>query len=244
MPNLFYLRLVIGIAAYGLLRAALPVLGYSAEIRRATAVVALSLIVLSFQAFRVSVEVRLRMGWVAMADVIEAVTMVVGVVVLARTHARLDAFLWLYVAANTLNLALIGVRGVRIAAFDWRIRTSAWFPMIRAAVPLGVASLVITLYYRLDVVILARIRSADAVGQYGTAYRFLEAFVVLAGLLLTVLNPVLSRSFVAGREVLRRRFASIVHLVAIPALFVAVAGAMTAWRVLPALPGFAKFGGA
>jgi O-antigen/teichoic acid export membrane protein len=99
------------------------------------------------------------------------------------------------------------------------------------------------LYFRLDVMILARLKPADDVGQYGAGYRFLEAFMVLPTMIMSVLAPVLARSFVEGAGVLQRRYGLAMHLVSVIAIGVSVAGAMIAWRVLPALPGFGEYDG-
>jgi O-antigen/teichoic acid export membrane protein len=59
-----------------------------------------------------------------------------------------------------------------------------------------------------------------------------------------VVSPVLSRSFVESGQALPRRFARAAHLMAVLAVPVAVAGAMTADRVVPVIPGFASYEGA
>jgi len=93
------------------------------------------------------------------------------------------------------------------------------------------------------VMILARLKPPDDVGQYGAGYRFLEAFTVVPTMIMSVLAPVLARSFMEGPGVLQRRYGLAMHLVSVVAIGVSVGGAMTAWRVLPALPGFGAYDG-
>jgi len=109
--------------------------------------------------------------------------------------------------------------------------------------PLGVAGVFMALYYRLDILILAWLKEPGDVGQYGVAYRFLDAFSVLPALAMTVLSPVLSRSVVEGAQSLGRRYREAAHLVSVAAMFVALVGGATAWRILPELPGFGRFDG-
>jgi O-antigen/teichoic acid export membrane protein len=59
-----------------------------------------------------------------------------------------------------------------------------------------------------------------------------------------VLWPVLSQSSAASRELLHRRYDRVLYVMQLLALPIAIGGAMIGWRVLPALPGFAAFGGA
>jgi O-antigen/teichoic acid export membrane protein len=59
-----------------------------------------------------------------------------------------------------------------------------------------------------------------------------------------VLQPVLARSFTEGHAVLERRYGHTLRFVLVVALPIVVIGAMTAWRVLPAIPGLSEFEGA
>jgi O-antigen/teichoic acid export membrane protein len=242
LPNLIYLRLGLGIATYGLLAASMLLLDFDVEERRAALIAGLVLLVV-IDAFRASLELRLRLGWVSIADTVEAVATVAGVLLLIRGDAGPEPFLWLYVALKLVNGAIVTAAALRMGEFAWRLVASVWAPLLRAAVPLGLAGLLMALYYRLDVLILAAMKPHEDVGQYGAAYRFLEAFTIVPTMVMSVLAPVMARSFVEGEATLQRRYSRAVHLVAVVALGVSVAGAMTAWRLLPALPGFAAFEG-
>ena len=242
LPNLVYMRLGIGVLSYGLLALAVYTLGFGEHERRAAMIAGLVLLV-AFDAFRSSLEVRLRLGWVSIADMVEAVVTVSVALVLVARGAGVESFLWLYVGAKVLNALIVTGAAVRITSFAWRFAPDTWGPVLRAAIPLGLAAVLMALYYRLDVVILARLQPPADVGQYGAAYRFLEAFTVVPTIAMSVLAPVLARSVVEGTAVLRRRYAQAVHLVSVGAIGVSVVGAMTAWRVLPALPGFEAFDG-
>ena len=67
MPNLLYLRVLLGVATYGLLAASVLVLGFDDAERRAALIAGL-VVLIAADAFRSSLEVRLRLGWVSIAD--------------------------------------------------------------------------------------------------------------------------------------------------------------------------------
>jgi O-antigen/teichoic acid export membrane protein len=242
LPNLIYLRLGIGVASYGLLVATMVLLGFEDENRRAAYIAGLVLII-AFDAFRSALEVRLRLGWVSIADTVEAAVTVLATIALVRGDAGVESFLWLYVALKLVNAVIVTIAALRMGTFSWRPLPRSWAAVLRVSLPLGVAGVLMALYFRIDIVILARLQPAADVGQYGAAYRFLEVFTVVPAIAMSVLAPVLARSVVEGAAVLQRRYAQAVHLVAVLSLGVAVVGAMTAWRVLPALPGFDAFDG-
>jgi O-antigen/teichoic acid export membrane protein len=242
VPNVIYIRALLGLVAYALLALAMLVLDFGSGNERAALIAGVVLLVV-FDVFRSTLEVRLRLRWIAVADTIEAALTLAGAVALAAAEAGVESFLWLYVALKALNAGIVMVAASRMVGFRWGLRTSLWRPLIAAAVPLGVAGVFMALYYRLDVVLLAWLKPAADVGQYGVAYRFLDAFAVLPTITMTVLAPVFSRSFVEGGEGLRRRFRQSTHLLSVAAVYIAVVGGATVWRVLPELPGFAEYDG-
>ena len=243
VPNVAYLRLVVAVVCAAATVTVLHLAGYRPlEVRAATVAVAISILT-ALQALQVSLEVRLRMGWVAAGNLAEAVALVAGVEVLAHRGAGVLSFVWLYVAANALNLAIATTRALQLGRFSLTPAPSVLRPLVRAALPLGAAGVVTGLYYRLDVFILAGVQSSNAVGQFGAGYRFIDAIAVFPGLVVAVLTPVLARSFTAGRDVLRRRYATIMHLATVPTVILGVGGAMTAWRALPALHAFRHYHG-
>ena len=219
VTNLFYLRVVAGGLAYAVLVVVLLVGGYSGLERQAALVTGVLLIVLALESFQVILEVRLRMGWVSIAGVVQGVVLAGGSLAVAAGDGGVVAFLWVFVASNVANFAIVGTVALRQSGrLHWRPRPAIWWSLAKAAVLLGLAQLCITLYYRLDLLILAAIKPEDDVGQYGAAYRVLETFVVVPSLAMTVLTPVIAASVIAGRDVLQRRYGHLLHLIAILSL--------------------------
>jgi len=244
LPNLLYWRLLAGVVGYGVLIALVVAGPFSHPEQRAAAIAGLLLVTGAFETMQASLEVRLRMGWVSIANIVEAFAFAVGVLLLAHAHRGIDDFVWLYVGVNTLNMVVIAaVAGAKVH-YDWSLRLRSCAPLVKAAIPLGLATLFIGLYYRLDIAILAWVHSANAVGQYGVGYRFLEAASILPALFISVFGPVLARSVHGRPGALQRRYEVGLHLVVLGAVLVGVVGAMTAYRGLPLLPGFSSYHGA
>lgn len=64
-----------------------------------------------------------------------------------------------------------------------------------AALPLGLAGQFVAIYFRTDAVMVDAMVSEAAAGQYGEAYRLLEAVALATGLVTTVIYPRLSSLF-------------------------------------------------
>jgi O-antigen/teichoic acid export membrane protein len=244
VPNAAYLRLALSAVAYAALAATLVVGGYDERTTEAGLIAGLALPMIALDTFRNPLGVRLRLGWTSIADVLEAAFTLGGAIVIAATGAGVFAFLWLYVGAKALNGGVLVAAVARLADFDWRPKVGNWRGLLVAAAPLALATMLIALYFRIDMVVLARLKPAADVGQYGAAYRFLDALLLVPALVMSVLQPVIARSAVEGRERLQRRYWRAIQLMAVASIGIAVLGAMAGPRALPALPGFEDYDGA
>jgi O-antigen/teichoic acid export membrane protein len=242
VPNYLYSRLVLAVAGYLLLLGALLLLDYDPAEREAALIAGLMLFVTALSAFSPPLEVRLRMGWLATADVIEAGLLLVVTVVLVWRDQGVATFLWAYVLVNLFREVLVWWRSRTLLALSWRPRPRAWLDVAKMALPLGIASVLGVVYYQADVALLALLGDQADVGEYGAAFRVVSALLIVTGVVMAVLSPVLARSFVEGPAILQRRFATSIHLMGLLALPLLVGGAMVGWRVLPALPGFSAYG--
>jgi O-antigen/teichoic acid export membrane protein len=241
VPNLFYLRLLVALVCLGGTFVFLHLAGYHHATIRASEVASLIAVALTLQSFQVSLEVRLRMGAVAAANLAEALVLVGGVVVLSHRGSGLLSFVWLYVLANLLSLSVVVARAWSLSRYHWFPDPLPLRPVVRAALPLGATGVITGLYYRLDVFVLDRFHGASALGQFGAGYRFLDTASVFPGLLVALLNPVFARSVAVDRGLMQRRYSAAMHLGTVPSVMLAVGGTMTAWRALPALHAFRHY---
>lgn len=94
-----------------------------------------------------------------------------------------------------------------------------------AAIPLGLAAQFVVIYFRADAVMVDAISGEAAAGQYGAAYRLLEAFMLISTLVTTVVYPRLSALFHQKRS---QEFASILgwSIAAVTAIGVVVAAGL------------------
>ena len=243
VPNLFYLRVVVAVVCVAGTVGFLHLAGYHPASVRAGTVGSLIALALTLQSLQVSLQVRLRMAWVAAGNLVEGLVLVAGVEILVHRGDGLLGFVWLYVLANAVSLVIAATRALSLARYRWAPRPDVLRPVVRAALPLGAAGIVTSLYYNLVVFVLARFHSSAAVGQFGAGYRFIDTISVFPGLLVGLLNPVFARSSSVSRGTFQRRYSTVMHLATVPSVMVAVGGAMTAWHALPALHAFRHYHG-
>jgi O-antigen/teichoic acid export membrane protein len=164
---------------------------------------------------------RLRAGLLLSFTVLQGViwTCVVA------TLAVLDASVIAFAAASAILTTLVTIFQVRItlrfARIDWRGGLLLWRRLMRIALPLGIASVMITIYYQVDSVLLLQIAGAHESGIYGAAYGFLSPLNFFPAAIMASFFPVLSAVYGSDPDRARRLVqicANSMAVVALPVL--------------------------
>jgi O-antigen/teichoic acid export membrane protein len=242
--SVVYLRLTIAAGTYAFLVVIAFLASFSPTLRSAVLIAGLLIFIGTLDSFRPSLQVRLRAGPMALGGVIGAVNFLIGVLALGPDRTSVEALLWLYLATTMVSLCFVAIPSWRLVRPDWRPTPTLWPNLLRAALPIGFTFFMNFVYYRIDLVILGALKPADEVGQYGVAYRFIDSLMPFPGLVMVLLSPLLAGTFTTSMSAFRRRYDRALFALEVMAVPIAVGGAMTAWRLLPALPGFGRYAGA
>lgn len=139
---------------------------------------------------------------------------------LALAHAGAVAIagaLCAWTCLNAITVAVLAHRTVGRAQVDHRDRLG----ILRMAVPVGIASLLASLYFTIDQVLLGWLVPSHELGDYAAAVKLLSLLVTIPGLLMVAAMPGLARS--SGDRARLSRFAgTLAHWLAVTALPLAV----------------------
>ena len=81
----------------------------------------------------------------------------------------------------------------RIARPRFVVQMGRWLPLMRVALPIGIAGVFAAILFRIDIAMLGAYESDDVVGQYGAAYRLLEGTFFISWSIGAGVYPVFSR---------------------------------------------------
>lgn len=109
--------------------------------------------------------------------------------------------------------------------------------MLKRAAPLGVATLVNGVYFRIDGVMVALLAGLTAAGEYAVAYRFLDSLLLVPGAFAAAALPVLARRAAQGNEVLVRAGDLCLRAVVVGVTPVVVAGFVLAPQLVRMIGG-------
>lgn len=118
-----------------------------------------------------------------------------GAGILAMTlGAGIELVAAIYLGGSVLALVL-GVVFLfrRVVRPRFELDTSRWWPLMRAALPVGVALVFQVTLFRVDATILQIFEPERVVGHYGAAYRLLESPLFIGWAVAAAVYPVLAR---------------------------------------------------
>jgi lipopolysaccharide exporter len=137
-------------------------------------------------------QARMRVGLAQTLSLLSSVIWLGEIVALAIVHGSVVAFALANIA-NVFVISLLQVRlTMRYAHIDWRRGRRHWRSMSKVALPLGIASVLITVYYQIDAVLLLQIAGPHEAGIYAAAYRFLAPLLFFPTAVMYAFFPVLS----------------------------------------------------
>jgi O-antigen/teichoic acid export membrane protein len=124
----------------------------------------------------------------------------VGVVVVALLSGGIVAFAAVFLGASVFTTALTSVVASRIATIRLNGTRRLWRPMLRVGLGLGAAGILVTLYVKLDQILVYEIAGTHQAGLYGADYRLLDQIQFIPMSVMTTLFPLIAAAYPHKRE--------------------------------------------
>lgn len=195
------LRVVVSAVAVALGLAVGLLLPFTAQTKTAILIGSVgAFLTLLTSALQPVLQAQLKLHWVVGA------TVVGRLMTLAVTLAVLAAGLGFksIVAANVIGIAATFVVHLGIVARLVPLRPSVdlgdWSTLLRGSLVVGAAIGISQIYFRVDTVLLAILRSPEEVGFYGAAYKFVELSELIVAAVMMSIFPPLARFVATGDE--------------------------------------------
>ncbi|HXE44390.1 MAG TPA: flippase [Conexibacter sp.] len=169
---------------------------------------------------------RLRSGLALSFSVVQSFLWLGVTIAFFVVGASVNAFAAAYIIVLAIVCTLQVAATYRYAHIDWRGGRALWKPLMKVAVPLGIASILITIYYQIDQVLLLQLSSTHEVGIYGAGYRFLSPLLLLPAAVMSSFFPVLSAVHKHDPDRVRRlvqRAAELLMMISLPVLATTIA---------------------
>jgi O-antigen/teichoic acid export membrane protein len=179
-----------------------------------------AVLISGFASARQLFMVRYRASPLLIVDLTTSALLATTISSLALAHAgpvALAGALCAYTCLNAITVAVLAHRMVGLTQVDHRDRLG----ILRMALPVGIASLLASLYFTIDQVLLGWLVPSHELGYYAAAVKLLSLLVTIPGLMMVAAMPGLARSS-DDRAMLSRFAATLGHWLAVTALPLAV----------------------
>jgi O-antigen/teichoic acid export membrane protein len=225
-------RLLLGVIAIGITQLLLVLLGAPAEVHAAAFVASLIFFGDAILAVVVVFHVRIRQEYEALIRVGAEVVETTIVLVLIARGASLMVLFAAPVLATTVGSLVAVWLARRRYGIHLRFARHRVGHLLREALPIGPALLIGVIYLKLDGLLLARFRSPEEVGLYGSAYQPIEYLFLATAVVINVMFPLLAHAHASADparfEQLYRRCTEtlVAAMLAIPAILLFTAEPM------------------
>lgn len=202
VANVLGQRLLVAAIAWVLLVAFAIVAGYPAEMVWGTALAGAGVLLVAVaNAVLVPLTVQLRNGGLAFVEIFRHVVTLVGVALLVALGAALTPFFAVQVIVGLLVIAavpfVVGRAGLTWPRFDRDEQRGLLATALPVATALGLGQI----YFRLVIVLMSLIATAEQTGYFGGSLRAIEALVVIPVIVAGVALPLMTA---AARDDLSR----------------------------------------
>lgn len=147
------------------------------------------------------------------------------------------SYVWLIVASLVALPVQIGVgvwlvRRHHLIPLALLFQPRSWLPLIRAGLPFGIISLMLTISFSIDIVMLSFYEPEQVVGWYNVAYGLVIAVLFFTGGFNEAFVPSLARTYVDGPEHAQRWYRYSVKFMSIISLPIVVGGMLIAFPLI------------
>jgi O-antigen/teichoic acid export membrane protein len=204
VSSLFSLRAVLSIVAMAAAVLIGLLVGYNQQVITGIAIMAPTLFFnTATSAVSIYFQHNLHMRYVAIGEIISKVASLGALLLVVQSKLSLNAFFWINVLGSVVFFAVVyGFARSRVKV-EFSFNLPYWKTAMWLSVPLGLATVLNQIYYRIDTVLLSlmnltnssvpHINNFLAVGLYTVPYRLIEVIMVFPGLFITSVFPVMAK---------------------------------------------------
>jgi O-antigen/teichoic acid export membrane protein len=189
------LRLVTAVAGAVVATAFAAVAGYGVTLVIGTVLAGIGFVLQSVQlTLAAPLYTKLRQGWVAALEVLRWIAFALFVAALVGLGASLLPFLAVTIPAGVLVLGLTGSLVRSEVSLRPNFAVAPWVGLLKEALPFAISVAVASAYFRIAVVLVSLLLTAEETGYFAASYRVIEALVIIPQLAIGTAFPILARA--------------------------------------------------
>lgn len=211
---------------------------YSAAVKWGVAIAALGFVFQSLSGVLMGVfQKRLKTGVPALADISARSLQLAAAAYLFYTGGSFLHFLFIFTLGGAVQFCIVYASVHRQIPFRIVFHKETIIRTLKESWPMAVSAMLVLVYFKGDTLLLSLLRSPHEVGVYGVAYKILENIIFFPIMFVGLVMPLLSKYFIADKEMFRAVFQKTFDFLAIIVVPLAVGGILLAPALVRILAG-------
>lgn len=197
------LRLLIAVPTTILALAGVVLIAPTETVRIAGVLIAATILVGAPSAISAVFQLRVRNDITIAVMTLGSVLWGVGAIAVSITSKSIDAFAAVFLAAAAITTGVTVVLALRLSPIRLVFSKRRWRSLLRVGLGVGAAGILVTLYVKLDQVLVFEYAGSRQAGLYGAAYRILDQIQFIPISVMTTLFPLIAAAYPRDRERVR-----------------------------------------
>jgi O-antigen/teichoic acid export membrane protein len=212
--------------------------GYDSVIVTGTIFAGLGLVLLVlFNLLSVPLAAELRFGWITAGEVARQAVAAVLIVALVIAGAGIVPLLAVQIPAGIASLVIAVALVRRLVPLRPAFDRSAWWRLVRNTVPYAAAVALSAIYFRITIILMSLVSTANATGYFATSYRVIEVLIGIPLLVVSAAFPVFSRAARDDHERFRYAAQRTLDLMVMAGVWTTIAVALSAQFIIDVIGG-------
>lgn len=201
LGNAFTLRLLSSLFVFLLTPALIYFLPYSAEVKLGVLIAAASFVFSSTYAVLNGVfQKNLAMDKVSTAEVIGKLIQILVIISAVKFNLGFTTIIMSILVSMIFNFVIVMYFVRDYIKLKLQFDFPYWKKFLREAAPLGVSSLVVFIYFKIDTILLSIIKTNTEVGIYNAAYKVIENVSYIPAMISGLVFPMFSRHIFSDKK--------------------------------------------
>lgn len=201
MGNIFTLRVISALAILALAPVVVLFFDYPIEVKQGIIIAAASFLFSSgYQVLNGVFQKNLAMDRVAIGELVGKIIQVATVILAVKLQL---GFHWI-IASLLFNMmasfVIVFFWSRKYLRFNFRFDFSYWKKFLKESLPIGIGSVIVFVYFKIDTILLSLLKTSEDVGVYNAAYKVLENISFFPAMIIGLVLPILSNTIFTDRK--------------------------------------------
>lgn len=183
-------------------------------------------IILIVEALKTTVDIifeaNLKMEYVVISNVLISLSFLILTTLFVYKRGTLGHLVIVSLASNLTGLLTAYLFSKKFVKIKLSLNFAFCKKIIKEAIPLGIAFFMISIYWRIDVIMLSLMKGNQAVGLYNISFKFIEMGTILSGMIMASIFPILSDKFKSDPQWLKTIYQRSLKYMLIMGIFLAL----------------------